>query len=185
MADLWPNDIGNATQKAPLSILQEQASILGAKTKNLVKAEVVVGSPLVLKFDDLSKKHRDLVSTTNIAATTGEESIPYLSDTADDFSGDYSQLFVYDFFIAAPVLNNYRFRIFSIAYDFRLYPVKFYLDKDIQYDIHVQMGNIYGAQKILAKTEDEFSSILIQIFSSNKVRRIINALLVQSGGITN
>ncbi|MEI6103881.1 MAG: hypothetical protein WCP70_08040 [Methanothrix sp.] len=181
MADLWPNDIGNATQKAPLSILQEQASILGAKTKNLVEAEVRVSSAARVMAADSKNKRVELGATIKLATKTGEELASSLSDKADDISKDYLQLFVYDFLIAAPVLNNYSFRIFTVAYDFRLYPVKFILDKDIQDEI----GNVWGTQNILAKSEDELSSILMQIFSSNKVRGIINALLVQSGGSIN
>jgi hypothetical protein len=38
--DLWPDDIGDATFRTPLSFLKEQASFLGQKTQQLVKAEV-------------------------------------------------------------------------------------------------------------------------------------------------
>jgi len=182
MADLWPYDIGNATQKAPLSILQEQASILGAKTKNLVKAEVMVGHAARLVMADTDNIKGELGAIIQAAAKTGEELASTLNDKADEISKDYLQLFVYDFFIAAPVLNNYRFRIFTVAYDFRLYPVKFYLDREIQKEIQNQIGDVWGRQNISAKSEEELSSILMHIFSSSKVRRIINALLVQSGG---
>jgi hypothetical protein len=40
MTDLWPNDLGTVTTKSPVSILKEQASLLGARTKNLVKGAV-------------------------------------------------------------------------------------------------------------------------------------------------
>src|SRR4051812_17454221 len=40
MPDLWPADIAKTTTKPPVSILREQAALLGEKTKNLVKAEV-------------------------------------------------------------------------------------------------------------------------------------------------
>jgi len=40
MSDLWPKDIGNTNLRAPVSILREQASLLGEKTQNLVKADV-------------------------------------------------------------------------------------------------------------------------------------------------
>ncbi len=42
MVDLWPRDIvASETTKSPVNILREQASLLGAKTKNLILAEVV------------------------------------------------------------------------------------------------------------------------------------------------
>jgi len=39
--DLWPADIGVTTLITPVSILREQATLLGEKTKHLVDAEVV------------------------------------------------------------------------------------------------------------------------------------------------
>jgi len=181
MADLWPNDIGITTQKAPLSILQEQASILGAKTKNLVGAEVQVGDSTRLRLLDLNKKIEKIDATLFEATKTGEEMASILNGK-DAIAKDYSQLFVYDFYITAPVLNQYRFRIFTVAYDFKLYPVRFYLDKDIQDQIQTEMGSVWGRQGISANSEEELLGLLMQIFSSNKVRQIINALLVQSGG---
>jgi len=41
MIDLWPDNIGEVKVKSPVTILREQASLLGQKTKNIVQAEVV------------------------------------------------------------------------------------------------------------------------------------------------
>ena len=39
--DLWPEDLGSTIKEiAPVTILKEQASLLGQRTKNIVKAEV-------------------------------------------------------------------------------------------------------------------------------------------------
>jgi hypothetical protein len=39
--DLWPNDVAAPPgEKLPVVILREQAALLGAKTKNLVEAEI-------------------------------------------------------------------------------------------------------------------------------------------------
>jgi hypothetical protein len=43
MTDLWPDNIGDIKITPPIDILQEQASLLGKKTKNLVQAEVTGG----------------------------------------------------------------------------------------------------------------------------------------------
>jgi len=41
MTDLWPTDLVNTIEvNGPVSILKEQASLLGAKTKNIVKAKI-------------------------------------------------------------------------------------------------------------------------------------------------
>lgn len=39
--DLWPDNIAETTMVTPVSILKEQAALLGEKTKQLVKGEVV------------------------------------------------------------------------------------------------------------------------------------------------
>lgn len=41
MIDLWPEDIQAVRVKAPVTILREQATLLGRRTKNIVTAEVV------------------------------------------------------------------------------------------------------------------------------------------------
>jgi len=40
MLDLWPADIGTAAVTTPVTILKEQATALGNKTKNIVEGEV-------------------------------------------------------------------------------------------------------------------------------------------------
>lgn len=40
MIDLWREDIGLMTPKAPVAVLQEQAALLGQKTQNVVQAKV-------------------------------------------------------------------------------------------------------------------------------------------------
>ena len=40
MDDLWPSNIADAKLVTPVSILKEQAALLGEKTKQLVKGEV-------------------------------------------------------------------------------------------------------------------------------------------------
>ena len=38
MIDLWPNELSTVDQRSPLTILKEQASLLGEKTQNIVIA---------------------------------------------------------------------------------------------------------------------------------------------------
>ena len=40
MTDMWPGDIEAVEMKAPVTILKQQAALLGPKTKNLVQASV-------------------------------------------------------------------------------------------------------------------------------------------------
>ncbi len=43
MTDLWPKTFGESTVKAPVFFLKQQAALLGAKTQNVVVAEVTQG----------------------------------------------------------------------------------------------------------------------------------------------
>lgn len=45
MQDLWSKNIGKRIDNSPVSIMREQAKLLGQKTNNLVEAEVGIGSP--------------------------------------------------------------------------------------------------------------------------------------------
>ena len=38
--DLWPDDIAVTSLQVPVTILRQQATLLGEKTKNLVEGEV-------------------------------------------------------------------------------------------------------------------------------------------------
>jgi hypothetical protein len=54
---LWPTDIGASAEKAPVTILKEQATILGTMTNNIVKAEVVATEGKRIPYEFLSKTH--------------------------------------------------------------------------------------------------------------------------------
>ena len=151
--DLWPEDIGYSDMKSPLTILKEQASILGSKTKNLVNAEVRIADIMDIKLQNLNVKH------------SVEDNTKY------DFS--------YNFYITAPALNNYRYRLFTIFFDIGLYPVNFMLDGEIQ----KQICPLKKPTK--ANSESEFMQILGHIFNSDRTRTIISSLISQSGGFDN
>src|SRR5262245_38143551 len=98
MTDLWPTDIEKAEKlETPVSILKQQASLLGERTNQIVTAKV--------------------------AQTDKDHGLP----DSDDFA--------YVFFIAAPALGNYRYRLFTVAHGIELYPLVFKLDTDIKAEL--------------------------------------------------
>jgi hypothetical protein len=135
MTDLWPSDLDTVTTRAPVTILREQASLLGTKTKYILKAEIAI-----------------------TARQTGRRS------------------FSYAFFLHAPALDDYRYRVFTIEYDVTLYPVLFQVD----HAIAEELGFNFKTGTKSAATEEEFLSILGQILQSNKTRQVIAAILSQS-----
>ncbi|MBU2490912.1 MAG: hypothetical protein KKA60_16125 [Proteobacteria bacterium] len=85
--------------------------------------------------------------------------------------------FRFSFFLVAPRLEDYRYRLFHIHHDFNLYPVIIYPDEGVKTEIRPG-----GEEGILAENEEEFRAALRSIFSAKKTARIIRALMAQSPG---
>ena len=124
----------------PVTILREQASLLGVKTRNIVKAEV-------------RSYHAPAASVQ-----AGGAPIPS--------SPNALPLFNYSFNLVAPALGNYTYRLFYVAHDINLYPATISLDDDIAQEVdnfggEVQVSNeeefkdylsrILGSQKTLKR----------------------------------
>lgn len=73
--------------------------------------------------------------------------------------------FTLEFFIVAPSLNNYTHAIFELQHDLTLYP----LAASTYYE--------NGVRQI--QNQDELERLLKSIFSSSKVKPVINGLLAQ------
>ncbi|HGJ66429.1 TPA: hypothetical protein ENS27_13785 [bacterium] len=87
--------------------------------------------------------------------------------------------FHYAFYIIAPNLNNYRYRLLDIFYNISpLYPLRVELETDIYKEISPK----FKSQKrtIGATSEKDFLDLLKEIFNSKKVLRVISVLLSQS-----
>jgi len=153
MTDLWPTDISTTLNiKLPVEILQEQADLLGVKTKNLVKAIVAT----IVKddsFDDLD---------TN-------EPLDYLH--RDENNNSEAIKLAYSFVIVAPTLGNYHYSLFSIVYDLELFPVQFNLDEELQRQIN---------RNPVVNSEEELVELLGKILNAPKTKRIIQSLLTHS-----
>ena len=142
--DLWPEELEAAKIRTPASILKEQASLLGQKTKNLVEGLV----------------------------------------TGDEKGGDL----LYSFFLVAPALSSYRYLLFTMHHDIRMYPLFIHMEAEILAEVNPEQykkwgvrANLYaGAHTEEAKNEDEFLALLKRIFSATKTKQLIAAMLSQS-----
>jgi hypothetical protein len=149
MTDLWPPNLATTTGRSPLTVLKEQASLLGLKTKNIVKAGV-----------------------RRFPATPPSPSTRFVTPAMPALLHD--EPFQYAFFLEAPALDNYAYRLFSAAYNVNLYPVRFSIDQDIASELQA------GGDDLIAASEEEFTRLLRLILGSQKTRNVINALLSQS-----
>jgi hypothetical protein len=140
MQDLWPAITFEEEFDSPVSILKEQAALLGNKTQNVVTAEVGL-----------------------LGTSTTEQ-------------------FVNGFYLVAPALENYRYRLFTISHSVNPYPVIFELDEPLYYEVgDPELVQVKNPRYILkARNEQEFATILQAIFASERTRQIINVLRAQS-----
>lgn len=90
----------------------------------------------------------------------------YISDN----KSNRREIFLFEFFIIAPSLNNYRYNVLSIKYDVGLYPVEVS-------DMTVDIGKLIKEKK--NENHEEFELNLQEILSSDKVKRVISGLLAQ------
>ena len=150
MRSLWPDNIVTVDIKSPVAILKEQAALLGQKTQNLVEAQVIQGRQP--SIEDIRKA----ISMSKLPAPV-------------------EPIFVYDFLITAPPLDFYAYRAFTIQHSIDLYPVRIWADQDIQAEIVPE-----SAKRIIETTsEAEFTEILGKILATEKISRVIGALLAQ------
>lgn len=158
MLDLWPKEIEYTQIKAPVTILREQASLLGSKTKNIVMAEV-----------------GKAVTSSQIASENMVSIIENAFGRDTLKPRNSKERFAYIFYLVAPALGNYQYELFTIINDIRLYPVLIILEDDILTEIAPDKD-----KNLLANSEDEFLEILGKIFQSQKTKRIIQSILAQS-----
>jgi hypothetical protein len=146
MDNLWPEDIGQTDDETtPLTILQEQAKLLGTRTQNIITA---------------------IVET--------------------EIGDGYKAAFTHDFYIVAPILQNYRYRLFSVTHDIDFYPLSVYLEEgtaesDSMFGKHPLKRDLFPTKPfVLVESEDGFIDVLKLIFASKKARRAVKNLMAQS-----
>ena len=157
MQDLWPSTIGERVDDSPVSIMRDQAKLLGQKTHNLVEAEVGTGSPQ---------------------------------------DGN----FIYHFYIVAPTVNDYHFRLFTVEHGIEMYPLTIYVDEPLGLELGANIPQTiteriqrqdssiraiiglphHAPHHILTiGTKADFVDYLKKILGSNRAQQVISTLLSQ------
>lgn len=93
--------------------------------------------------------------------------------------------FAFNFYIIAPLLKGYRYRLLGIAYPLEMYPMKAHLDDDVKQEISQIEPNFSLSTNtglIYIESENEFQRLLGAIFKSEKVMKLIGAIMAQSEG---
>lgn len=145
MPNLWSEDIGkvDGELQSPVIILRQQAQLLGQRTQGKLEAEVEA---------DIEYNYDPEI----------EESIVV-----------YKEEFRYNFYLTAPRIPGYHYKLFAISHDVDLYPVDFHLDSGIADEIN-------QSKKVLrVRSEKRFLEALKAIFNSKKTMQVIRAILSQ------
>lgn len=84
----------------------------------------------------------------------------------------WTDKFELEFYITAPSLNDYSYKVFSLKHDLNFYPLDVYEPRG---------GGMLSSSSSFstAKDQKELEEILKTIFSSSQVKRVINGLLAQ------
>jgi len=112
-------------------------------------------------------------TTQNIveAEVRNTDAFPDMRRAKEDDMG-----FRYVFYIVAPALGNYRYKLFTIWHSVDLYPVIICPDQDIRDELYPDSHK----DEIQAESENEFVGMLKAIFHSRRTGNIIQALISQS-----
>lgn len=142
MTDLWPDFTEEPPGKnpPPVEILRMQAEALATKTSGRVQGLV------------------------------REEDPSFVDPETDEYGTIERDGFYFDFFIKAPKLPSYLYRLFSIEYGVTYYPIRLHLDGDVARELRHNMGSV------AVDTEEEFLDVLKRIFSARKTSQVIRAI---------
>lgn len=85
----------------------------------------------------------------------------------------------FDFNIIAPLLQNYKYRLFQISFDIgRSYPIDIILDDDISRELGLIRGEGDNSERdqIYVRSNSDFEHALTKIFNTRTTRSIIKNL---------
>ena len=89
-----------------------------------------------------------------------------------------NDIFKYEFFIIAPPIADFHYRLFTISHGIELYPISVAFDN---YSRHDFADNENEKRQI--NSETDFIDALRTIFSSKKTKKVIHAMLAQSAEV--
>lgn len=105
---------------------------------------------------------------------------------------DEEKTMEYSFNLVAPALGGYRYRLFTMSHDIRMYPLIITMEREIFQEVNPETSgkmsvSVSVSDRLLrlrnqakVDTEAEFLALLKKIFAATKTRQIIAAILAQS-----
>jgi hypothetical protein len=122
-------------------------------TRNLWPTDIVV-----------SKRRAPVALLREQANFLSDTTLHLVEGRVNSKASDKNQ-FWHDFYLVAPALDRYQFRLFTIEHDTDFYPLKLLSEE---------------GQSVVAKSEEDFTTQLADLFASEKTKKVIHALIAQS-----
>ena len=122
------------------------------------------------------KEQASLISRQTKGIVEGE--VTQIPDPLGD------QPFGYGFHLKAPALGDYRYLLLSIVHDVTMYPILIRPDESTLAELRGRKTLkefSVDPRGIVAQNEGEFLKILSLVFSSSRTKRVVRAILAQSG----
>jgi hypothetical protein len=143
--DLWPASISGPEVIAPVTILREQAALLGKKTNGLVLASV--------RTTATDSPTRD--SKTGLRRLT----------RPGQASDNGSERFIHSFQLVVPALEDYTYTLFRVEHGIEFYPVKLDAPRALGRTAKSEEEFINSLRKILSSenTQRIIGSLIAQV----------------------
>ena len=168
--DLWGNvTVANGSADSVLSLIQEQAALLETKTSGKVKADFShVRYQYKTKNASLQLAETMLRTMSALSTVVPKEEVIEVDErkNLENASNLYER-------------GEYKFEIYSDKYKFRMFTLEY--KSVFPLTLEIEYGII--EDKVVSKNVnsiDELKSLLVSIFTSNKVRFIIQKMIEMS-----
>jgi len=162
MKDLWNKEFAPQSVETPKEIIEQQCDSLERLTKGKITAKLSEYDGHIASYI----KSGITSSIGAIGASLGDREV----NIQEDLGEIKSDNFIFEFFITSKSTPNYKYRVMFIKYGIEFYPTLIVLDESIASELDVE-------QNIEVASQEKFEEILEKILNSNKIEKVINALL--------
>ena len=150
---------------SPDTIISELGKQLEEATNGFVKGVVREYEGPIESYDQLS-------AFASIASALGTSVIH--KDIQDNLGAIGYQNFKFEFFLTAPKIENYKYRILFFEYGIGMYPVKIVLEQGIADEIFKKENANYIIEY---ETKNELENVIINILKTKKVIKVMQELI--------
>lgn len=99
-------------------------------------------------------------------------------DIQDKLGAIGDEIFKYELYLTASQIESYKYRILFISYGIAGYPVKVVLEQGIADELNNKEDSEYI---YILECKEEFEKLLVNIFNSNIIKKVIQDLIIASG----